>query len=69
MASAALNIRRALDSGTFAQPVRVNSTPGDARVNGEQPPRVALASRKGDPEIVVIWTAKRDIAMWKALQE
>src|SRR5215475_2745973 len=34
------------DSGmTFGQPVRVNARPGDARVNGEQPPRVALRSR------------------------
>src|SRR5262245_42564612 len=27
--------------GRFAAPVRVNSTPGDARANGEQPPRIA----------------------------
>ena len=32
---------------TFGAPVRVNSTPGDARVNGEQPPRVTLAVRSG----------------------
>jgi hypothetical protein len=48
---------------TFAVPVRVNSTVGEARVNGEQPPRVGLipsgpAGDRGDPEIVVIWTAK-----------
>lgn len=44
---------------TFAAPVRVNSTPGDARVNGEQPPRVALKSRSGAlPEIAVVWTTK-----------
>lgn len=44
---------------TFAAPVRVNSTPGDARVNGEQPPRLALKARpSGVPEIVVVWTTK-----------
>lgn len=48
------------DSGrTFSAPVRVNSTPGDARVNGEQPPRLALKSRAGaSPEIAVVWTTK-----------
>jgi hypothetical protein len=43
---------------SFGTPVRVNSTAGSARVNGEQPPRVAL--RPGDaatPEIAVVWTA------------
>jgi hypothetical protein len=44
---------------TFGPPVRVNSTPGDARVNGEQPPRVALAAAAtGVPRIAVIWTSK-----------
>jgi hypothetical protein len=44
---------------TFSNPVRVNSTPGDARVNGEQPPRVVLVSRRGDvPAIVVVWTSR-----------
>lgn len=44
---------------TFAAPVRVNSTPGDARVNGEQPPRVALRARtQASPEIAVVWTTK-----------
>jgi hypothetical protein len=43
----------------FEGPVGVNSTPGDARVNGEQPPRVALVAARGkDPDIVVVWTAK-----------
>ena len=48
------------DGGTsFSPPTRVNDTPGDARVNGEQPPRVALVPRaQGPPEVVVIWTAK-----------
>lgn len=52
------------DSGaTFTTPVRVNATPGDARANGEQPPRVALAARSsGSPEITVIWLAKRGTA-------
>jgi hypothetical protein len=44
----------------FTAPVRVNSTPGEARVNGEQPARVALVPRVGaTPSIVVVWTAKR----------
>ena len=44
---------------SFPPPTRVNDTPGDARVNGEQPPRVALVPRaQGPPEVVVIWTAK-----------
>lgn len=50
------------DAGmTFSAPVRVNSTPGDVRVNGEQPARVALRVRPGNlsPEIAVVWTAKR----------
>jgi hypothetical protein len=48
------------DGGTsFSPPARVNDAPGDARVNGEQPPRVALVPRApGPPEVVVIWTAK-----------
>ena len=45
----------------FAAPVRVNSAPGDARVNGEQPPRIALVPRASAvPSIVVVWTAKRE---------
>jgi hypothetical protein len=44
---------------TFGSPTRVNSTPGDARVNGEQPPRLALTSRAtGDPAVTVLWTSK-----------
>jgi hypothetical protein len=44
---------------TFSAPVRVNAKPGDAHVNGEQPPRVALHSRSSaPPEIVVVWTSK-----------
>jgi hypothetical protein len=42
---------------TFAAPVRVNDKDGDARVNGEQPPRVVL--QDADPPIVtVVWTTK-----------
>lgn len=44
---------------TFSSPVRVNSTPGDARVNGEQPPRLALKPRQGSlPLVTVVWTTK-----------
>lgn len=39
---------------TFGSPVRVNDVPGDARVGGEQPPRVEI---DGDT-IVVVWTSK-----------
>jgi hypothetical protein len=48
------------DGKGFSAPVRVNATPGDARVNGEQPPRIALVPRATFPSIVVVWTAKRD---------
>src|SRR4051812_11004939 len=41
---------------TFGAPVRVNDVDGDARVSGEQPPRVVLAARTGQPpSIVVVW--------------
>ncbi|MEP7345715.1 MAG: hypothetical protein ABI877_10625, partial [Gemmatimonadaceae bacterium] len=44
---------------SFAAPVRVNATLGDARVGGEQPPRVALIPGKGDvPEVAVVWTSQ-----------
>jgi hypothetical protein len=48
------------DSGmTFGAPLRVNSTAGAARVNGEQPPHLTLALRPGGvPEMAVIWTSK-----------
>jgi hypothetical protein len=47
------------DSGTtFGPPVRVNSTEGDAKVNGEQAPRVVLTrGRRTSPGIVVVWLA------------
>ena len=38
---------------TFGAPVRVNDVDGDARVAGEQPPRVAIGQ-----EIVVAWVSK-----------
>src|SRR5688572_13177349 len=42
---------------TFAPPVRVNANPGEARVNGEQPPRPIIRSRTdGEQEIDVFWT-------------
>jgi hypothetical protein len=39
---------------TFGAPVRVNDVDGDARLNGEQPPRVAVHGTA----ITVVWTAK-----------
>jgi hypothetical protein len=48
------------DAGTtFSAPSRVNSTAGEANVNGEQPPRIVLLPRStGAPSLVVVWTAK-----------
>ena len=44
---------------TFGAPVRVNADVGQARLGGEQPPRVALARvASGDPQIVVVWGAR-----------
>ena len=39
---------------TFGPPVRVNDVEGEARLNGEQPPRVAVRGTA----ITIIWTAK-----------
>jgi len=39
---------------TFGAPVRVNDVDGDARLNGEQPPRVVLHRR----DVTVVWTTK-----------
>jgi hypothetical protein len=45
----------------FGVPVRVNDIPGDARLSGEQPPRVSLVRRSGlAPSIVVVWTSKAE---------
>jgi hypothetical protein len=51
-----------VDGGeSFARPVRVNAVERQANVNGEQPPRVAVASGPdGRPSIVVLWTARRE---------
>ena len=40
-------------AATFGAPVRVNDVDGDARVNGEQPPRVAIGA-----DIVVAWMSR-----------
>ena len=49
------------DAGaTFGSRVQVNTTPGEARVGGELPPRVALVPGQGQaPEVVVVWTSRR----------
>jgi hypothetical protein len=39
---------------TFGPPVRVNDVDGDARLNGEQPPRVAVRGTA----VTVVWTTK-----------
>ena len=39
---------------TFGPPVRVNDVDGDARLNGEQPPRVAVRGT----DVTVVWTTK-----------
>ena len=49
------------DGGTtFGPAVQVNTVPGEGRLNGEMPPRVALGSSNGSslPEIAVLWTAR-----------
>jgi len=49
------------DGGTtFGSAVHVNTVPGEARLNGEMPPRVALGAGSGSslPEIAVLWTAR-----------
>jgi hypothetical protein len=40
---------------TFAAPMRVNDVPGDARVSGEQPPRVSLGRAAR-----VVWNSSQD---------
>ena len=49
------------DAGkSFGPPVRVNDIPGDARINSELPPRVAIVSKPdGVSDITVVWTTKR----------
>jgi hypothetical protein len=48
------------EGATFGAPVQVNRVPGEARVGGEIPPRVALHARPGraTPDVVVAWNAK-----------
>jgi hypothetical protein len=47
------------DGRSFTAPVQVNDVAGDARVNGEQPPRIALTHRtSGTPAITIVWTTK-----------
>jgi hypothetical protein len=45
---------------TFARPIQVNKTDGEARLGGELPPRAALTMRAGkaEPDITVLWTAR-----------
>jgi hypothetical protein len=45
---------------SFADPVRVNAVDGQANVNGEQPPRVAVVRDQDRASVVVLWTAKGD---------
>ncbi len=52
---------------TFGAAVQVNRVAGEARVSGEEPPRIALVPRRGaTPEIVIVWTAKAGTT-WKLL--
>lgn len=61
--SAGTNIFAAVsrDGGvSFAPPVRVNLVEGQARINGEQPPRIVLRQTGGrDPAMIVLWTARQ----------
>jgi hypothetical protein len=44
---------------TFGNPTRVNQVAGDARLSGEQPPRIALVPQAGrEPSMVVVWTSR-----------
>jgi hypothetical protein len=43
---------------SFGSPVRVNDVDGDARLNGEQPPRVVVRSVDGLPHVTIVWTTK-----------
>jgi hypothetical protein len=68
-----LYVATSRDAGrSFGAPVHVNAVSGQARVSGEQPPRVALVptrsgGRTGDPEIVIVWTVKAG-SDWQLLQ-
>lgn len=44
---------------TFGAPVRVNAVAGDARLNGELPPRVVVSPPAGgEPVVTVVWNAR-----------
>ncbi len=45
---------------TFGSPVQVNTQAGEARLNGEMPPHVAIhkTASYGGPDVVVLWTAR-----------
>jgi hypothetical protein len=45
---------------TFGSPVQVNTQPGEARLGGEMPPRVAIlkTASYGGPDVLVLWTAR-----------
>jgi hypothetical protein len=46
------------EGATFSAPARVNNVPGQARVNGERPPRVVLVPGAAEtPVLVVVWGA------------
>lgn len=47
---------------TFGPPVQVNRTPGEGRLGGELPPRVALHTVAGQPlpVVTVVWNARGD---------
>src|SRR5690606_24395844 len=53
---------------TFGAPVRVNDVPGEGRLGGELPPRVAVhpSSDGSAPEVVVLWTARGEATEIKA---
>jgi hypothetical protein len=60
-AGADLFVATSRDGGaTFGAPVQVNAVPGEARVGGELPPRVAIARAPAgqDAVLVVLWTAR-----------
>jgi hypothetical protein len=45
---------------SFSAPVQVNQVAGDARINSETPPRIALVpNASGASDVVVVWTTKR----------
>lgn len=53
---------------SFSPPVRVNSVPGQARLSGDMPARIALLPRSGKaPEVLITWSAKSG-DNWQLLQ-